>query len=297
MNAVIESRPLLPSRIGYPEVGAVDYPQTDLHSELLLFGIFFSFSIGAIIGSFLNVLILRLPEGRSIVSPPSQCPKCARKIHFYDNIPILSYLFLKGKCRHCGEAISFRYPLVEFSTAVISSALFINFGPNWSYLIMLMFSAALIAVFWIDLDHLIIPDAISVNWVVFGMSGSLLGIIPGMDWKSSALGFLLGGAILYIPAYLYYRLRHIEGLGGGDIKLLAMMGTFIGTGGVVFVLFFASLSGSIVAIFGLIFGHTGSKTPIPFGPFLSGAGLLYIFTGEDLIDQFYNLTSFLPILF
>ncbi len=247
------------------------------------------FMFGLIVGSFLNVVIARLPVGESLVTPASRCPKCGNPIGWYDNIPVLSYLLLAGRCRNCGDGISLRYPMVEFVTGCIALALYLKLRLTPALGVFAIFSAAMIVVCFIDLDHMIIPDAISLNCVPIGMSAAILGLIPGVDWKYSFVGAVLGVAVLYVPAVLYELIRGDEGLGGGDIKLLGMIGAFTGPYGVVFVLFVSSMLGSIVGIAAITFNQSDAATRIPFGPFLSGAAVLYVLAGPELINSFLTL--------
>jgi leader peptidase (prepilin peptidase) / N-methyltransferase len=250
----------------------------------------FAFLFGASVGSFLNVVILRVPEGLSIVSPSSRCPQCGSPIRWYDNIPILSFLLLRGKCRVCGERISWRYPFIEAATACLTLGLYLKFDLSPEFGVFLVFSAAMTAVFWIDLDHMIIPDVISLNGLAVGMIAAVVGFIPGVIWSSSLTGAILGAVILYVPAVIYEKVRGVEGLGRGDIKLLAMIGSFIGPAGVIFVLFFSSLIGCLVALIGVLAQGRQSSTPIPFGPFLTGAAVFFVFSGEDVIESFFGLS-------
>ena len=247
------------------------------------------FWLGAIIGSFLNVVIARVPVGQSIAYPPSHCPKCLNAIRWYDNIPIFSYFMLLGRCRDCSERISVRYPMVELITACMSLGLYWKYDLSPSLGFFFIFIAAMEAVFWIDLDHMIIPDVISLNGTVIGLATITAGLVPGLTWKDSFSGLVLGGLILYVPAVIYERIRGVEGLGGGDIKLLAMIGAFIGPYGVIFVLFFASFIGSLVAFAGIAFRGTSSSAPVPFGPFLTAAAVLYVFVGQEITDRFIEL--------
>jgi leader peptidase (prepilin peptidase)/N-methyltransferase len=263
----------------------------ELQSYLDLTWAVVSFVFGAMVGSFLNVVIARLPVGDSIVSPRSRCPVCKSEIKFYDNIPLLSYLLLLGRCRNCGHRISIRYPIVEFTTACLGLGCFWRFGTSPEFAVFFVLCAALVAVFWIDIDHMIIPDVISLNGIMIGIIVSLVGLLPDITWKISLAGVLLGGAILYVPAVVYKVIRGIDGLGGGDIKLLAMIGAFTGPYGVIFVLFFSSLVGSIVALAGMVSKEARSTTPIPFGPFLSAAAILYVFAGPEIIGYFYMISS------
>lgn len=249
-----------------------------------------AFLLGAVIGSFLNVVIVRVPMGDSIVRPPSQCPDCGNPIRFYDNIPMLGYLFLGGRCRDCAGRISFRYPFIEFLTACLSLSLYKKFGLAPAFLVFFPYCCAMIVVFWIDLDHMIIPDVISLNGIALGVIVSAFGLVPDMNIKTSLLGTLFGGVILYLPAVIYEKIRGSEGLGGGDIKLLAMIGAFSGVYGVVFVLFCASLVGSAIAAAGIAVKGSSPKTPIPFGPFLTTAAVAYVFFGQQVIGKFFALS-------
>lgn len=240
-------------------------------------------------GSFLNVVILRLPREESLVHPPSRCPHCGHPIRGYDNIPIVSYLFLLGKCRDCGGRISVRYPLIEAVTAMLATALYLKGGITPASGVFFLFCAAMVVVFWIDYYHMIIPDVISLNGLAIGVIVSTVQWIPGMTWSISLLGALTGALILYVPAVIYEKVRGAEGLGLGDVKLLAMMGSFLGPVGVVFVLFFSSLTGCLAALIGLLRG-AHSATPIPFGPFLTGSAVLYVFVGSDVIDYAAELS-------
>jgi leader peptidase (prepilin peptidase) / N-methyltransferase len=249
-----------------------------------------SFLLGAIVGSFLNVVIARVPAGKSIAYPPSHCPGCRHEIRWYDNIPVLSYFVLLGRCRDCGARISIRYPLVEFTFACMSLGLYLKYDLSPAFGVAFIFTAAMLAVFWIDLDHMIIPDVISLNGIAVGLAVITAGLVPGLIWKDSFIGLAVGGLILYVPAVVYEKIRGVEGLGGGDIKLLAMIGAFLGPYGVVFVLFFASFIGSLVAVAGIIRKRTESTSPIPFGPFLSAAAVLYVFAGQELVDAFLEFS-------
>jgi len=159
------------------------------------------FFLGAIVGSFLNVCIYRLPKRESIVSPPSHCPHCGKPIRFYDNIPIVSYLLLGGKCRHCKKHISFRYPVVEGLSGLLSLALFMKYGLTVQALLLFLFSAALIIITFIDLDYQIIPDSISIPGIFFGIGASFLN--PILSWLESVFGILIGGGLLLLVAVGY----------------------------------------------------------------------------------------------
>jgi len=241
------------------------------------------------LGSFLNVVILRVPLKESIISPGSRCPKCGQPIRYYDNIPILSFIILRGRCRDCENSISWRYPLIEFISGCLSLGLYYKFGYSPDYLIFLAFCASMLVVFWIDLDHMIIPNIISLGGLIVGIAASVFGIIPGMTWEMSVIGVLFGALVLYIPAVIYEKIRGIEGLGGGDVKLLAMIGAFCGPYGVLFVLLVSSIIGSVAGILHMLMRGGTSTSRIPYGPFLASAAILYVFVGQLLIHKF--LTS------
>jgi leader peptidase (prepilin peptidase) / N-methyltransferase len=245
------------------------------------------FIFGACVGSFLNVCIYRLPLNKSIVTPGSSCPYCKRNIPFYYNIPIVSYFVLSGKCRFCNSPISFRYPLVEMITALFSLLLFIKFSLSPTLVFWFSFVSVLLTISLIDLDHQIIPDRISIPGIlIFGMSSF---IIPEMTLKNTIWGILIGGGSLYAVAASYYLFKKEVGMGGGDIKLLAMIGGAIGVKGAIFTIFAGSLLGTISEIIIMISTRiTGTKLKIPFGPYLSAGAILYIFWRNQIIYWYMN---------
>ena len=249
----------------------------------------FATVLGALVGSFLNVVILRLPEeGESIVFPPSHCPQCQALIRWYDNIPIISFLMLGGRCRRCRKPISWQYPAVELLMALLSFALFRSFGLGAPFFVYFVFCAALLAIIFIDFYHQIIPDVISLPGIILGFAASFL--LPGLSWQDSALGVLLGGGIFYAIAAGYYLLTRRAGMGGGDIKLLAMIGAFLGWKALPFVIFASALMGSVIGIGAMIKQKKGGKTVIPYGPFLAVASYLYLFFADEIwlfADRYY----------
>lgn len=247
----------------------------------------FSLVFGMVVGSFLNVCICRLPGEKSIVSPPSHCPVCLCQIRWYDNIPLFSYLFLRGKCRGCGSHISLQYPLVELINGILTLFLFLRFGPTLIFAALFLFCSALVVITFIDIEHQIIPDEISLSGIVVGFALSFF--LKGHGWLNSLFGILLGGGSLLLVAYGYERLTGKEGMGGGDIKLLAMMGAFLGWKAVPFIIFTSSLIGSVVGISMMLFQKKDSKLAIPFGPYLASGAVLYIFYGQQLIRWYFNL--------
>lgn len=237
-----------------------------------------AFLLGACVGSFLNVVIYRLPRGESIVFPGSRCPACGRAIRALENIPILGFLLLRGRCAGCGSPISARYPLVETLTAAGYAVIAWHSGTGWEQPVRdLLFFSLMVPVVFIDIDHRIIPDELSLGGLAAGL---LLSFLPGGDWKGSMAGALLGGGVLYGTAFLYEKIRGVEGMGGGDIKLIAMIGAFLGWRGVVLTIFFGSLLGAAGGLCAMRKGGEGLKTAIPFGPYLCAAALLARYLGE-----------------
>jgi leader peptidase (prepilin peptidase)/N-methyltransferase len=241
--------------------------------------------VGAAIGSFLNVCIYRIAAGKSIVFPSSFCPNCEHPIRLYDNIPVVSYLVLRGRCRDCNEKISLRYPVVELITALLAVLLFREYGLTLQFLPAFLFTCALIIIAFIDLEHRIIPDVITLPGIVlFFLLAVLLMDVPFLD---SILGILIGGGCLYLIAAAYRLVKKREGMGGGDIKLLAMIGAFLGWKSLLFVLLASSLSGAIVGGAVMVYKGKDMKYAGPFGPFLSIAAVAYIFFGERVTGFLY----------
>jgi leader peptidase (prepilin peptidase)/N-methyltransferase len=243
--------------------------------------------IGMCVGSFLNVCIYRLPEGASIVRPPSACPKCGASIRWYDNIPVISYLLLRGRCRGCRAPISIRYPLVELVTGLFAVATWLQFGPHPATLIYFLFIAALLVITFIDIDHRIIPDIISLPGIPLGFAASFL--LPNLDWRSSLIGIVAGGGILFSIAWGYHLIRGKEGMGGGDIKLLAMIGAFLGWKGVFFTIMASSFIGTAVGIVMMVRAGKGMKMALPFGPFLAIGAILYLYFGPQIIRWYFGI--------
>ena len=252
-------------------------------------GLFYSFAFifGAVVGSFLNVCIYRLPNNESLVLPASHCPKCGYKIPPYDNIPLLSYLLLGGRCRFCKVRISPQYPVVELINGLLTLFLFMKLGFSLTFLVLFIFCSALVAITFIDLEHRIIPDVISIPGIVIGFIASFF--LPWLGWQNSLIGILAGGGSLLLVAYGYQLIAKKEGMGGGDIKLLAMMGAFLGWKAVPFIIFASSLVGSVIGITLMLVQKKDSKLAIPFGPFLAFGAILYIFFGRQLIHWYMNI--------
>lgn len=246
------------------------------------------FLFGGMVGSFLNVCIHRLPRRESIVFPASNCPSCHAPIRPYDNLPIVSYLVLRGRCRSCSGRISPRYPLVEALTGTAAVAVLLHDGLSPQFAVGFVFLAALIVVTFVDIDHQIIPDAISLPGIPLGLLAALM---PGPpSWQQSLIGILLGGGSLWAVAEAYYRLTGREGMGGGDIKLMAMIGAFLGWKAVPVTLMLGSFTGSLVGLSLMLVRGRNSQAPIPFGPFLAAGAAVAYFFGDELIRWYVELS-------
>ena len=309
---------------------------------------------GMAVGSFLNVCICRLPRGESVVTPPSHCPACDYRIRWYDNIPLLSYLLLRGRCRGCGTRISLQYPLVELLNGLLTLALFLRFGPTLAFLVLFLFCSALVVITFIDIEHQIIPDEIAGPGILAGyivsltmsdhaavplaigivgggaslflafgtlllpwrtaavpdegaddafdvgqykrfLLASLPGIVlgayaaiafDGQVWATSLLGIFAGADLICLVIVAWYLVRKEEGMGGGDIKLLAMLGAFLGWKAIPFIIFAGSLVGSVVGVTIMLVQKKDSKLAIPFGPYLVFGAVLYIFYGRQIIQWY-----------
>lgn len=247
----------------------------------------YAFLLGLALGSFMNVCIYRIPLKKSIIHPPSSCPNCGKKIRFYDNIPLVSYLLLLGKCRHCRHPISWRYPAVEAMTGLLSLALFIRYGLSYQYILFLLFTASIVTISFIDLDHQIIPDILSLSGVIAGLA---IAFIPGnISWLNSLIGIIAGGGSLFLVGFVYEKLTGKQGMGGGDVKLLAMIGAWMGWKALPFVLLISSLMGAVIGSVFLLAAGKGYRVRIPFGPFLSLGALLYLFFGPQLTSWYLNV--------
>ena len=245
--------------------------------------------MGLCIGSFLNVCIYRLPISKSIVHPRSMCSNCGTPIASYDNIPILSYLWLRGRCRHCSAKISLRYPMVELLGGLLALGTYLKFGLTVEALIYYAFCSILLVVTFIDLDHRIIPDFITLPGIPICFAAAFA--LPDVTYVEALLGILIGGGSLLAVAWMYNLITKKEGMGGGDIKLLAMIGAIVGWQGVLFTIFVASLVGTLAGMAVMLQSRKGMKLAVPFGPFLSIGSITYIFFGTSLISWYFNLLS------
>lgn len=247
-----------------------------------------AFVLGLVLGSFLNVVIARLPRGESVVRPASRCPRCKAPIRPWDNIPVLSYLLLRGRCRSCKRRISWRYPLVELLAGLLLLLLVRRVADPLVLVPQAVFLLALLAVAWIDLDTQTIPDVVTIPGVGLGLAASLFAP-PGL--KGALLGAICGGVSLWLVGALYEKATGVPGMGGGDVKLAAMMGAFLGVGGVFGAIFLASLSGSVFGMLLIARGKGSRRTAIPFGTFLAPAAIALCLFGDSLLHLY---RSFLP---
>jgi leader peptidase (prepilin peptidase)/N-methyltransferase len=247
------------------------------------------FVLGLIVGSFLNVCVYRLPRSTSIVSPPSACPRCNSPVKPWDNIPVISFLLLGGKCRNCGETISFRYPLIELLNGFLYCAVAASFEQGWHLLPICALVSSLIVITFIDLDFQIIPDVITLPGIVIGLLAASF-ILPDpfshshdyiVGFKNSLIGLLTGGGLFFLIAFLSK-----GGMGGGDIKLMAMIGAFMGWKAIFLTTFIGSVTGSLAGIFLMIAKGRGRKSKIPFGPFLALGAVITLFFGNVIMDWY-----------
>lgn len=252
----------------------------ELATQAPLFIGFLLFVFGAIFGSFANVVIYRMPEGKSIVTPGSHCYSCHKPVPWHDNIPIVSWFLLRGKCRSCQAGFSPRYALVEFLMGALFCALFFWHGWEWVLLEHIIFVFALVTASFIDFDHMILPDEFTLSGIVIGLIGAAL--IPTREFMPALWGVLVGGGFLWAIAAAYMWFRKIEGMGGGDIKLLAWIGAVLGWQAIPFVVLSASVVGTLVGLYQMSQSKEGLQTAIPFGPYLALGAILYIFGGESL---------------
>lgn len=248
--------------------------------------------IGAAIGSFLNVCIYRIPRELSIVTPASRCPGCDKGIKPYDNIPIISYLILIGRCRECKTKISFRYPLIEgLNTLLYVTALW-RFGLGWHLIPIFAFCSAMVVITFIDMDFQIIPNIISIPGAVVGLLAGAI-IFPDIFKTNQILGFwnsltglVIGGSLFLLVALLGEWMFNKEAMGMGDVKMMAMVGAFLGWKGVVLTTFTGSLAGTIVSIFMMVYKGKDRHSQIPFGPFLAAGALITLFYGKELLSLY-----------
>lgn len=240
---------------------------------------------GLVVGSFLNVCIYRLPRRESLLWPGSRCPACGRPLAWFENIPVAGWIALRGRCRTCGARISVQYPLVEVITALVFAGGFLVYGLTWLLVVRLAFASALVVLFAIDLEHQILPNVVTLPGIVAGFVASWF-LPPG--WLSSLIGIALGGGVLLAIAEAYYRVRGHEGLGMGDVKMLAMIGAFLGWPLTLLTLVFASFAGSVVGLGLMAVGRGTLQAALPFGTFLALGALAAAIVGEPLLAWYLS---------
>lgn len=261
---------------------------------LTLYFTLLAFLGGACIGSFANVCIHRIPREESIVHPRSRCPSCGNLIRWYDNIPVLSFFLLRGRCRRCGTRISIRYPIVELIMAALFLAIWNRFGFDARTLVYMGLAAALVVATFVDLDFMIIPDRISLGGMPAGLLLSVL--VPALHgqtdpWQSlgsSVIGLLAGSGSLYLVGWLGRLAFKKEAMGLGDVKLLGTIGAFLGWPGVLFTILLSSLFGSLVGVGLVLTGGKAWQSRIPYGPYLAAAAIVWILGGSAWWDLYLN---------
>ena len=241
---------------------------------------------GLAVGSFLNVCIYRLPENQSMVSPRSYCPACRRTLRWFENVPVLGYLILRGRCRTCGTRISLVYPAVEVVTPALFLLQYWQLGWQPLLVVRLVFCCAMVALFVLDLRHRILPNVVTLPGVVVGLGASVF-VDPG--WLDALIGAAVGGGALLGVAELYYRVRGEEGLGMGDVKMLAMIGAFLGWQLMLVTLLLASTLGSVIGIGMLALGLGDSKYALPLGSFLAIGAVVATVIGEPVVGWYVSL--------
>ena len=243
--------------------------------------------LGLSLGSFANVCIHRLPKHESVVSPRSRCPSCKTQIAIWDNIPVFSYLLLKGKCRQCITPISILYPIIETITSLLILIGFIKFGVSWKFVIFCVLGPALVIISIVDTKHKIIPDIITLPGILLGLAaGSYL-----VGLKDSLIGLLVGGSTFLIISEIFYRVRGIVGMGGGDIKFIAAVGALLGWQQVILIIFLSAFMGSLIGLMALVGKKLSALSRIPFGPFLAAGTLVAYFSGEHIIHLYIMMVT------
>jgi leader peptidase (prepilin peptidase)/N-methyltransferase len=242
--------------------------------------------LGLSVGSFLNVCIHRLPKKASIVQPPSSCPHCGYMLRWFDNIPVVSYALLGGRCRNCKARISIRYPLIELITMGVFIVHYLVFGLDIILVPRLLFACVLIVLFAIDLEHHLLPNVVTLPGILVGLAFSTM-LPPGLT--DALIGTLVGGGILWVIGEAYYRYAGQEGMGGGDVKMLAMIGAFLGWQLVILTLVLSSILGSIIGVIVLTVRRGGMKYALPYGTFLSLAALTASLVGSRIVDWYLGL--------
>ena len=241
--------------------------------------------LGLSVGSFLNVCVHRLPRRQSLVHPGSRCPHCGYVLRWYDNIPVASYLWLRGRCRKCRDRIAIRYPALELATLVLFLIHGAVFGWSALLVVRLLFACALVVLFAIDLEHHLLPDLITLPGIVAGL---LVGTVLPPGIMDALLGVLAGGGVLWLIGEAYFRYSGQEGMGGGDVKMLAMIGAFLGWKLVLVTLVLSSVAGSLIGVLVIVFKRGGMKYALPYGTFLALGALAASLAGERLVTWYLS---------
>ena len=241
--------------------------------------------LGLSVGSFLNVCVHRVPLGESLVRPGSRCPHCGYALRWFDNVPLVSYALLRGRCRRCREPISIRYPALELATLAVFIVHGAVFGWGALLVVRLVFACAMIVLFAIDLEHHLLPDVITLPGIVAGLAASVA-LPPGI--VDALLGILIGGGVLWAIGEVYFRVSGQEGMGGGDVKMLAMIGAFLGWKLVLVTLVLSSVAGSLIGILVMALKRGGMKYALPYGTFLALGALAASLAGDRLIRWYMS---------
>ena len=257
-------------------------------TELLLLRVYPAL-LGLLIGSYLNVVIYRLPLGKSTVTPPSSCPRCGARIKARDNLPILGFLLLRGRCRQCGEAIAWRYSVVEATTGAVFVAVVATFGLGVEAVIGATFCCLLLVLALIDIDHMILPDRLTLPGIVVGLL--IQPWWPRTSWRSALLGAVLGAGVIVAINAVWWLLRRVQGFGLGDAKMLAMIGAFLGPKGIAVTLLLATFSGSLFGLYLIVRRRIDLSGKLPFGTFLAIGAAAALFYGPQLLDCYLAFYS------
>jgi leader peptidase (prepilin peptidase)/N-methyltransferase len=243
------------------------------------------FVVGTIFGSFANVVIFRLPRGESVVKPGSFCRSCKTPIRWYNNVPVISWILLQGRCAHCGAKYSIRYPIVELLMGLLFAAAGFTFGLQWMLFEALIFIFCVVCASVIDIDYMILPDKFTLSGIAIALLGAALN--PARPFLDALYGAVFGFAVLWAVAYLYFVFRNREGMGGGDVKLLAWIGALLGWKAIPVVILVSSVLGSFAGILVAFRTKGGMTQAIPFGPYLAAAALLYLLLDGERLSQWY----------
>ncbi|MDX1382176.1 MAG: prepilin peptidase [Thermoanaerobaculia bacterium] len=246
-------------------------------------------AFGLVVGSYLNVVIHRLPRGFSTVLPVSRCPTCQSRIRARDNVPVLSWLLLRGRCRDCAAPISWRYPLVEATTGLLFLASYLRFGASWEAAVAALFASAMVTLAMIDAEHFILPDRITLPGIAIGLL--LQTVVDWTSLRSALLGAAAGAGVILAMNGLWWLVRRVQGFGLGDVKMLAMIGAFLGFPGMVLTLFLGTLVGSLTGLALVARGSIEMRSKLPFGFFLALGSIATVYLGPALVGWY---VSFLP---